>query len=314
MLTAIFLAVSSLLDAAYAEVYAATPEGRAVAFLSREVPLWSRENKCYSCHNNGDAARALYLAKRLGRPVREGALADTTRWVANPAGWDHNGGEGEFNDKRQARLQFAASLSEAKEAGLVRDREAFDRAAAMVREWQTKDGSFAVDTGGAPGSPATHGTAVATFLARRTLQRLDDKKYSKEIARADGWARKTEGKSVLDAAAVLLLLDSADDADAVSQRKRCLELIRKGEDKGGGWGPHVTSASEVFDTAVVVLALTRQPPDDECRAMLKRGRQYLLKEQQADGSWTETTRPGGRVSYAQRLSTTGWATQALLAE
>ena len=30
---------------------------RALQFLSREVPSWSIENKCYSCHNNGDAAR-----------------------------------------------------------------------------------------------------------------------------------------------------------------------------------------------------------------------------------------------------------------
>src|SRR5262249_25750881 len=34
-------------------------EERAVAYLVREVPLWSQENHCFSCHNNGDGARAL---------------------------------------------------------------------------------------------------------------------------------------------------------------------------------------------------------------------------------------------------------------
>src|SRR5205807_19066 len=144
-------------------VYAASPEGRAVAFLSREVPQWQVQNKCYSCHNNGDAARALYTAKRLGRPISDRVLADTTRWVSKPADWDHNGGEGEFNDKRLARLQFAASLSEAKEAGLVHEREPLDKAAALVAELQAKDGSWMIDTGGAAGAPATHGTALATF-------------------------------------------------------------------------------------------------------------------------------------------------------
>src|SRR3982750_1650529 len=35
----------------------------ALHFLSTEVPRWEQQNHCYSCHNNGDAARALYLAK-----------------------------------------------------------------------------------------------------------------------------------------------------------------------------------------------------------------------------------------------------------
>ena len=45
-----------------ADVDRPAPELRAVGFLSHEVPKWSRENHCYSCHNNGDAARALYEA------------------------------------------------------------------------------------------------------------------------------------------------------------------------------------------------------------------------------------------------------------
>ena len=61
------------------------PEARAVAFLTTEVPRWSRENRCFSCHNNGDAARALYQASRAGYRVPESALADTTR-LAEPAG------------------------------------------------------------------------------------------------------------------------------------------------------------------------------------------------------------------------------------
>jgi len=48
-------------------------------------------------------------------------------------------------------------------------------------------------------------------------------------------------------------------------------------------------------------------------AMRQRGRAYLVAAQLADGSWPETTRPAGADSYAQRLSTTGWTTLALLA-
>jgi hypothetical protein len=72
----------------------------------------------------------------------------------------------------------------------------------------------------------------------------------------------------------------------------------------------VTSPPEVFDTALAVLALsqTREMPD-----AARRGRRYLIDQQQPDGSWSETTRPSGGESYAQRISTTAWALLALLA-
>src|SRR5262245_47892110 len=84
-------------------------EARAVEFLKREVPAWSRENGCFSCHNNGDAARALYAASRKGRRVPDHVLADTTEWVKRPARWDDNKGDPGFSDKRLADIQFAAS-------------------------------------------------------------------------------------------------------------------------------------------------------------------------------------------------------------
>jgi hypothetical protein len=46
--------------------------------------------------------------------------------------------------------------------------------------------------------------------------------------------------------------------------------------------------------------------------MILRGRKFLASTEIADGSWQETTRPPRSESYAQRLSTTAWAAQALL--
>jgi len=290
-----------------------TPEEKAIAYLAREVPRWSAKNKCYSCHNNGDAARALYMAKRQKLEVPAKALDDTSRWLARPADWAHNGGEGPFNDKVLSGIQFAASLVDALDAGLVQDRQALERAANLVAEHQTKDGYWQIGAEGALGSPATLGNPLATVLARRTLQRADPKGHRERIASADRWLRRVSIKTVLDAAAILLGLDGAKDADARVQRERCLALIRKGEAKYGGWGPYITSPPEPFDTAVVVLALACLSDSPEARDMLKPGRAYLMFTQQEDGSWKESTRPAGGESYAQRVSTTGWATQALLA-
>ncbi len=141
----------------------------------------------------------------------------------------------------------------------------------------------------------------------------DASTHADAIARAGRWLRQIEPKSVPDAAAVLLALEGADDREAGVQRRRCLELLRKSQDRRGGWGPYATSAAEPFDTALALLALVRYPGQEGIKEMIQRGREYLIRTQDKDGHWPETTRPAGAVSYAQRTATTGWALQALLA-
>lgn len=294
------------------------PVQRALAFLGSEVPQWSRDNKCYSCHNNGDAARALYQAQRLSLRVAPTALDDTTRWLSRPAGWDRNGGDGPSNDRQLATLQFAAALAAARDAGLLKDHEPLLKAAQRVAEYQRKDGSWRIDADGTLGSPATYGTCLATAMACRVLHAAGAERFGAALGKAERWLQTFEVKSVLDAGAVLLALAELNgqkqefSKEAARQQKACLDLIRNGEAKEGGWGPYVTSPSEPFDTAVVLLALARHAGEPDVKPMLRRGRAYLVSVQNKDGSWPETTRPPGAESYAQRLSTTGWATQALL--
>jgi hypothetical protein len=283
-------------------------EARAVAFLAEAVPRWHREHNCYSCHHNGDAARALYAAKRAGYRVPDAALADTTRWLGRPAGWDKNGGEGPFSDKKMAQLHFAATLA----AADLRDADARRRAADYVAESQGKDGAWRTTPDGSIGAPSTLSAALATHLATELLARFDPARHTAAIARARKWQRETPIDSVLDAAGVLLGLGRADDEAAAAQRRRAFELVRRGEARGGGWGPYVNSSPEVFDTAVVLLALAGQEPTPEGRGWLRRGRAFLLAAQEGDGGWVETTRPPGGDSYSQRLSTSGWATLALV--
>jgi hypothetical protein len=292
---------------------AMSPEERAVAFLAREVPAWSVTNKCYSCHNNGNAARALYAAVRLGYAMPDKALKDTTRWLANPASWETNGGDETFNDKQLARYQFTLALSDAMDADQIQDPRSLREAAAAIIARQLSDGSWAAGPDGTAGSPTTLGSVLVTAEVRRLLAHVEANRYRDAVRRADDWIRQKSVKSVIDAASVLLALEKSTDADAMFQRKVCLAAIRKGESKDGGWGPYINSAPEVFDTALVVLALSKQPETEEIRAWLRRGRAYLLSVQAKDGSWPETTRPPGEQSYAERISTAGWATRALLA-
>ncbi len=290
-------------------------EARAVAFLTAEVPRWFPQNHCYSCHNNGDAARALYHAAHAGYRVPAESLADTTRWLERPEAWDHNGGEGPFSDKRLARIIFTTTLETAVSTGWVRDRSVLVRAAERLIRDQGADGSWSLD-GDDPGSPATYGRPLATFSARQSLWAADPVRFRMAIARADDWLGRQEIRTVNDASVCLLSLASltGNRPDAARGRHaRSLDVLRRGQSDDGGWGPEIKSPPEPYDTALALLALARSEVSREVRTMVTRGRRFLVEQQQEDGGWIETTRPAGNVSYAQRISTAGWVTLALLA-
>jgi hypothetical protein len=296
-------------------------EVRAVAFLVREVPRWKAENDCYSCHNNGDAARALIVASTRGHAVGT-ALADTLDWLRQPEKWNHNKTTGGIDDKPLARIQFAGALRLAVDAGLAPASALRDAAAVVVQD-QKADGSWQLDSSQSIGSPTTYGTTLATWAATRVLMTSPLPAHQSATARAHAWLRAVAVERVIDAAAVVLALGGDADAGAAAHRQRALSTLKRGQAPDGGWGPYVTVSAEAFDTALVVLALSQLrehaasaaptfTPEDLTRA-IARGREYLTQAQMTDGSWPETTRPMGQESYAQRISTTGWALLALIA-
>ena len=255
--------------------------------------------------------------------VEAEALRDTTAWLQNPAAWDDGALGLEFADKTLARIQFAGALVDAMLAGEIRDPAPLADAVVLIATDQSDNGSWPLDASSSIGSPATYGTALATWAALRVLRQAGTADLTPVIARANAWVRGVEVQNIIDAAAVVLALGGADDAAAIAQRQRCLALIMEGHAPSGGWGAYLTSSVEPFDTALVLLAL--QPllgrPElvapaidpEALRDAAAAGRDFLLGEQLRDGSWVETTRPAGQQSYAQYISTTGWATLALLA-
>jgi len=297
----------------------ATAEAQAIAYLAREVPRWRQEHACYSCHNNGDAARALIAGLQRQHPVRP-ALDDTLTWLADPARWNSNpGGEGGGDDKRLARIQFASATVAASAASLV-TQSAVEAAAALVAKDQQEDGSWRLDSSASLGSPATYGTPLATAFALRVMSQSRAGSRADAIARGRAWLRRVEPANVPDAVAIILGLGNAT-ADRDRQRQ-ALGFLKRAQGRDGGWGAYPTTASEPFDTAIAMLALkeslSRAEHDADVysvtdrQAALALGRAFLLGDQSPDGSWRETTRPARQESYAQRISTTAWATLALM--
>ena len=120
--------------------------------------------------------------------------------------------------------------------------------------------------------------------------------------------RALKPRDTPDLAAVTLTFPAGPEADRIE--RALLDL--QGPD--GGWGPFPNVRSEPFDTAIAVLALRSRPATSARSAAIARGLDYLRSSIGDDGSWVETTRPAGQRSYAQRLSTTGWAVMALLSK
>lgn len=264
-----------LYRAAAIVLFLATPAwagvAEAIRYLEDEVPRWKRENNCYSCHNDGDGARALLVARR--RTAVEGSL----RWLEDPDKWD---------DKPLARVQFASALAAAGSPVLA-------RVAERVSRDQLADGHWKVDEETGPGSPATYGPVLGTYLARRVLEQSGSSAYRDAIARANAWMEVRAVSHPLDVSARVLALGRRGDID---------RLI--GMQAGNGsWN------SEPFDTAIAILALKTE---SRAAAAVERARKYLLQTQLEPGGWPGTTRPAGGASYAQHISTTAWCLLALL--
>jgi hypothetical protein len=286
---------------------------KGVAYLLAEVPKW---------RHNGDAARALLEAAARGYDIGS-SLDDTLNFLKKPAGWDQHKAPSGFDDQRLARMQFASALAVAERHGKAASTD-LEAAAKLLAADQAADGSWTLDQSQSLGSPATYGSILATWSARTSLIASGMQPDNFTIVQADRWLRGLTVENVFDASSLLLALDLAGDVMADGLRRTALSIVRTGQGPNGGWGPDATAPPQVFDTALAVLALSAlnvEPriarstyrPEELLEAIAK-GKAFIESQQQPDGSWPETTRPAGQESYAQRISTTGWALLALLAK
>jgi hypothetical protein len=239
---------------------------------------------------DAEAKAIAYLQREVGRWRKENgcyschndgdgrralALAAQRGWADAPepvTNWENDRANPAFSDKKLARIHFGG-------------------AAALAAD-QLPDGSWKIDGEESLGSPVTYGRPLATYL---TLEKIRAGGLGEAAGKALAWLRHLQPRSVVDAAAKSMATGNPEP------------ILLAAQNADGGWGPYAGRPSEAFDTAVALLALHRHHP-----AAIARGRAYLTKTQQPAGGWPETTRPPGSLSYAQHISTSAWATIALL--
>jgi squalene cyclase len=303
--------MTALLFFTFLALQATTPEQSAVDYMLSEVPRWPMENRCFSCHNNGDGARALYLANRMKYPVSAQVLDGTSEWLQKPTEWGKTGTTG-FGDEKLARIQFAAALVDAVEAGFVKDKSLIARAADLLLPHQEADGSWQVDAQAASPSAVTYGPVLATFMARRTMERAEAIRFNEPIARADQWLRGADAGTTVNAAAIVLAFENRKDSDSVTKLEMALGVLLKSQNADGGWGAFSNTPAEPFETAMALIALNTVRDRAGIEARIVKGRAFLISVQFMDGGWPAARQSTTGETYARHISTSAWATLALL--
>jgi ankyrin repeat protein len=302
--------------------------GRSLPLLQKADAGFSAKSGCISCHSDSLVEMAVGLARSRGFHVDEALSKQQLRY--NVANLTHNrdlmhqaeAGGGPIIDTFNPHIlgyQLIALAADNYPADLDTD-----AAAMYIKARQMPDGSWPYPTADTR-PPLCSDHIGQTALSLRALQLYAPKAfkadYEKAVAQAAAWlATAAVTNNTEDHLwKVLGLAWAGRDPKALANARRDLLALQR---QDGGWGGLATLPSDAYSTgkALVALQLAGMPGSDPA---IRRGTEYLLKNQLADGSWYVKTRALALQPYFetgfphgvdQSISTAGtsWATVALL--
>ena len=176
-----------------------------------------------------------------------------------------------------------------------------------------------------PRSPMQSSPFTFTALSIRSLvayaPKSESKKIVAQIKSAQAWLTTTPAKSSEDRASQLLGLKWAS-ADATALKK-VTETIKADQRHDGGWSQLPTLSSDAYATGQALYALHEGGGMSISDPIYQQGVQFLLRTQDADGSWFVNKRaipannyfnagfPHGHSQYSS-YNGSCWAMMALL--
>ncbi|MFN8140173.1 MAG: ankyrin repeat domain-containing protein [Fimbriimonadales bacterium] len=199
-----------------------------------------------------------------------------------------------------------------------------DATSAMTMVLAKQQSSAGCWTFSLPRVPMQSSVSTFTALAVRSLKAYGSKSNATEvnsrIAAARRWLETAKSGNNEDAAAKLMGLKWAGATSTML--KQALLGVRKGQRADGGWSQLPGMESDAYATGQSLYAMHVAGVSSSDAAFM-RGVKYLLRTQDADGSWYVNKRaipannyfdagfPHGQSQYAS-LNGTCWATLALL--
>lgn len=258
---------------------------KAIKLMQHSQVVWYQRETCTSCHHQLLPEISINLARERGVPLDEKVARETTSNTfaflkdldAVVQGYDY------------IDMAFDGwALTSAHVAG-VRPSTTTAFEAQLIASRQLSDGSWPTIDDRPPQSYSAFSTTAvcANAIEQYLPQHLKGEKETR-LRLAREWLLKTPPRTIEDRTFQLLGLRWTGAEEAV--RRKAARLLVAAQRQDGGWSQLPELGSDAYATGEVLVALREGaaiPPSDPA---YQRGLQFLLKDQQADGSWRVRSR------------------------
>ena len=290
---------------------------RSLPLLQRTATSFYEKSGCVSCHNNSLTAMTVAAARRQGFAVDErGAQKELTTVVEDIRATREQALQGIISPGGQTTTLGYILMGLAAEGH--RADQATDAIVRLVTAMQMPDGRWRSPY--RPPSEASEFTATAVALRGIQLYGNGKPIHRRALAAAVSWLESAQPNTTEDRVFRLLGLTWGGAAQRV--RDAAIRDLLAAQRADGGWAQLSSIASDAYATGGVLVAL-HEAGVRVGDAAYRRGVQFLLNTQLADGSWFVRTRsqpsqiyfesgsPHGKSQFISAAAT-NWATQALI--
>lgn len=297
-----------------------TSAGKGVTLLLESAQRLTDKigNRCSTCHQQAQPAMARRLGREKGMSFPEDIAA---RQYEQSIRASSRGKEWVIEESLPVPSIAAWTLIGLKASNHAADTLTDNYAYSLAR-YQFQDGRWITK---AARPPTDYSDVTSTALAVQALKAYAPptmaSQFEEKISRALQWLRSYQPASTEERALQMLGLHwGGSDPSTLRPMKDAL-LAEQRDD--GGWSQLSTLQSDAYATGLSLVALHQAgglPASDQA---YRKGLQFLVRQQQADGSWFVRSRAspvqvaiGGVFSHGENQwissSATSWSTLALL--
>ncbi len=303
------------------------PASSARAAIRRSLPLIQKADQqflekaaCVSCHHNSVAAMTVSLARAQRLPVDETIARHQAKAIGEYVHtWRDRAlqGIGIPGDTTTVGYILVGLAAESAPADI-----GTDAMARFLLSQQMKSGAWLPLASRPPIEGNTVQSTAITMMALKAYAPASQRDlYDAAITRGAAWLTTQKPETTEGLVFQLFGFECGAVDDAV-RRKAAASLIAQ-QRTDGGWAQLPGLASDAYATGQALVALAKTGMLSSSDPVYRKGVQYLLRTQFADGSWYVRTRaipiqphfesgfPYGRDQFISAAAT-NWATMALL--